>query len=227
MTETKDHGAPLALGEIRTHTVGDQTFQIMHTGGGAYTQATVRTAGVPHTTVLATLRFESVALRVYAGAIERAERAAAVSAPEVDNRAEIGAARTQRFHALFRMTRSWPAALDILHGEALIEARSILHHPAMVRAQEIGAAERQRAARVGALADVPQDRSADGVPEAEQANTPAEARTGTSDRVAAALNELAALRMLLGRTRMGGDRRDDLLEVLDGAVGLLKAEGGE
>lgn len=48
------------------------------------------------------------------GAAER-QRAA------VDNRAEIGAPRTQRFHALFKITRSWPAALDILHGEALAE----------------------------------------------------------------------------------------------------------
>jgi hypothetical protein len=46
------------------------------------------------------------------GAAERARAA-------VDNRAEIGAPRTQRFHSLFKITRDWRAALDILHAEAL------------------------------------------------------------------------------------------------------------
>lgn len=47
-----------------------------------------------------------------------------------DNREEIGAARTQRFHELFKITRSWGKALDILHAEALREntmARYIGH----------------------------------------------------------------------------------------------------
>lgn len=72
---TTDHGATLAPGEIRRHTVGGKTFKIMHTGNGAYTQATVRTAGVLTTEVLATLPFESAALKIYATAIERAEAA--------------------------------------------------------------------------------------------------------------------------------------------------------
>jgi hypothetical protein len=79
---------PLAPGEIRRHTVGDQTFKIMHTGNGAFTQATVRQAGVPTTEVLATLPFESAALKIYAAAIERAE---ATAAPEVDYNLPMGA----------------------------------------------------------------------------------------------------------------------------------------
>lgn len=76
------------------------------------------------------LRHPSMVRAQEIGAAER-QRA---EAPEVDNRAEIGAARTQRFHALFKITRDWPAALDIRHAEALAddvvrEARAIVPEP--------------------------------------------------------------------------------------------------
>jgi hypothetical protein len=61
----------------------------------------------------------------------------------VDNRAEIGAARTQRFHGLVKIARSFTAALDILHAEALVE--DFTRRPFMVRAHEISEAERKRA----------------------------------------------------------------------------------
>lgn len=61
----------------------------------------------------------------------------------VDNRAEIGAARTQRLHGLVKIARSFTAALDILHAEALVE--DFTRRPFMVRAHEISEAERKRA----------------------------------------------------------------------------------
>lgn len=60
------------------------------------------------------------------------------------------------------------------------------------------------------------------------ANTPAEARAGTSDRVAAALSELAALRVEIGKIVWisEGDASVDVMERhLDRTVELLKAEG--
>lgn len=76
MTETQnprpDHRAPLAPGEIRTHTVGAQRFQVMHVAGGSFTQASYRDTG-GFATVIATERFEDAAVRAYADAIEQAE----------------------------------------------------------------------------------------------------------------------------------------------------------
>lgn len=74
MTETQNinHCKPLAPGEIRTHAVGAETFRVMHVAGGSFTQAAVLPATGP-TRVLATDRFESVAVRAYADAIEQAE----------------------------------------------------------------------------------------------------------------------------------------------------------
>jgi hypothetical protein len=67
-----NHRAPLVPGEIRTHTVGLQIFQVMHVSGGSYTQATVRELAQP-SRVIATERFESDAVNAYADAIEQAE----------------------------------------------------------------------------------------------------------------------------------------------------------
>lgn len=76
MTETQntspDHRRPLAPGELRAQWVGNQLFTVMHVAGGSYTQASVRESGKP-TRVLATERFESDAVAVYAYAIECAE----------------------------------------------------------------------------------------------------------------------------------------------------------
>lgn len=66
-------------------------------------------------------------------------------------------------------------------------------------------------ARAGLDAE-PQDRTADGVPEVRQAGTPAEERTGVSDRAAAALIDLAELRCETFRLWSAGTvgRRDGL-----------------
>jgi hypothetical protein len=71
MTQS-EHRAPLAPGEIRTHTVGDRTFKVMHVAGGSFTQMSVRLADgcVEH---IATERFEQQAVNAYADAIEQAE----------------------------------------------------------------------------------------------------------------------------------------------------------
>jgi hypothetical protein len=73
MTETQtNHRAPLAPGEIRTHTVGDRTFQVMHTGRGMNTKATYRD-GVDGVTQVLCTGYEFRAVRAYADAIEQAE----------------------------------------------------------------------------------------------------------------------------------------------------------
>ncbi|MET0426642.1 MAG: hypothetical protein ABW046_22435 [Actinoplanes sp.] len=82
MTETPNHRAPLAPGEIRTHVVGDRAFQVMHVAGGSFTQASVRGKGP--STVLATSRFETVAVNVYANAIEQAESDAVDALDDAD-----------------------------------------------------------------------------------------------------------------------------------------------
>ena len=74
MTETQNinHRAPLKPGEIRTHQVGAQVFQVMHIAGGSFAQASVAGNGMA-TRVLRTDRFADVAVRAYADAIEQAE----------------------------------------------------------------------------------------------------------------------------------------------------------
>lgn len=67
-----EHAKPLQPGEIRTHTVGGRTFQVMHIMNGGMTQASVREDGQP-SRVICTDRFDSVAVRAYAEAIEQAE----------------------------------------------------------------------------------------------------------------------------------------------------------
>jgi hypothetical protein len=70
-----EHMKPLAPGEIRRHTVGNRRFQVMHVAGGSFTQAGYRdTDG--EGAVLATDRFESVAVRAYAEAIAAVENSA-------------------------------------------------------------------------------------------------------------------------------------------------------
>lgn len=84
MTETTNHRAPLAPGEIRTRTVGNRTFRVMHVAGGSFTQASVSDpTWLGASQVLATNRFESFAVAAYADAIEQAESDAAgeVDAP--------------------------------------------------------------------------------------------------------------------------------------------------
>lgn len=71
---TNEHRKPLAPGEIRRHTVGEATFQVMHVAGGSFTQATVRTPGQP-TSVLCTDTNTAVAVKAYADAVEAAEQA--------------------------------------------------------------------------------------------------------------------------------------------------------
>jgi hypothetical protein len=85
-TQTPNHGAPLAPGEIRTHTVGTQTFQVMHVSGGSFTQAKVRRPIGDHmeSHVLCTSRFDSDAVRAYADAIAAAEDAAAAGLDDAD-----------------------------------------------------------------------------------------------------------------------------------------------
>ena len=74
MTESqKNHRAPLARGEIRTHTVGDQTFQVMHIAGPRV-QARVGVPGGQPSMVLCTDTDAAVAVRAYADAIDGAER---------------------------------------------------------------------------------------------------------------------------------------------------------
>lgn len=81
MTETQNirHDAPLKPGEIRTHTVGDVDFAVMHAANGSFTQATVRDENGGR--VLATEVFEDRAIRAYADAIEQAESDARATRP--------------------------------------------------------------------------------------------------------------------------------------------------
>lgn len=204
---TKDHGAPLIPGEIRTHIVGDQKFQIMHVGNGAYTQATVRQAGVPTTTVLATEHWEHVALNIYAGAIERAEAAAA---PEVDYNLPMGVNPA--------LVYGEPVGLgDVPQDRSADGVPEVAQAPLRV---DKALAELQRFEEI--------DRAA--IARGESANwwergsnTPAEARTGRSDRVAAALSELAALRRGIAVSWLSGTAITDHIERIEA---LLKAEGG-
>lgn len=87
MTETQnprpDHRAPLAPGEIRTHTVGLRTFTVMHVAGGSFTQATSHVVG-GGARVICTEVFESNAVRAYADAIEQAESDAIDELDEAD-----------------------------------------------------------------------------------------------------------------------------------------------
>lgn len=80
MTETSEHTQPLARGEIRRHTVGVQTFQIMHALAGSYVQVAIRTEDEPtHVVCLEMAMDEHKALATYAELIRIAEL---VAAPE-------------------------------------------------------------------------------------------------------------------------------------------------
>lgn len=108
-----EHRAPLAPGEIRAHTVGTRTFQVMHVSGGSFTQATVREAG-GGATVLATDPFADRAVRAYADAIEQAESDAA-DAMEDDDTPEPLTAESEealRVRAGFAPAMPTQAALD-------------------------------------------------------------------------------------------------------------------
>ena len=96
MTETQnpqaiDHRAPLKPGEIRTHRVGAQVFQVMHIAGGSFAQASVAGNGMA-TRVLRTDRFADVAVRAYADAIEQAESDAIDALDDADGSMFIGSA---------------------------------------------------------------------------------------------------------------------------------------
>lgn len=78
MTQSRSHRSPLAPGEIRTHTVGARTFQVLHVAGGSMTQASYRDER-SHSTVLCTDVAADVAVKAYADAIQRAEDAADLS----------------------------------------------------------------------------------------------------------------------------------------------------
>lgn len=103
MTETqntKNHRAPLARGEIRTHTVGTpdtpggwRTFKVMHVAGGSFTQASVSRFGKP-TEVISTDPDARVAVNAYADAIEQAESDALDTDPMDDENLPMGASRT-------------------------------------------------------------------------------------------------------------------------------------
>lgn len=92
MNETQSirHDAPLKQGEIRTHTVGAQTFRVMHVAGGSFTQVAARNVG-ENTRVLCTDRFESAAVRAYADAIAQAESDRIDALDDADGVAFIGA----------------------------------------------------------------------------------------------------------------------------------------
>lgn len=80
MTETSKHTQPLARGEIRRHTVGAQTFQIMHAVAGGYVQVAIRVEDEPtHVVCLEMAMDERKALATYAELIRIAEL---VAAPE-------------------------------------------------------------------------------------------------------------------------------------------------
>lgn len=213
-----DHSTPLQPGEVRTHTVDGQTFQVMHTGNGMYTQASVRDGGP--TRVLGTMPIESEALRIYADAIAQAEADWADVDTDEDGQMFIGAASgelvtpgadrpyvpghpmadresadmpaepTQPWYFTFGGDHTHP-----LTGENLRRAYVVV----------TGTHDGARAALVAVFgcAWSFQYSSADmagvetyGLREValRPANTPAEARTGVSDRVAAALDELSSLR---------------------------------
>jgi hypothetical protein len=73
MTETQNpHRRPLAPGEIRTHEVAGEIFQVMHTGNGAFTQAT-RNSDHAGRGVIKTSSQDQDAVDAYADAIEQAE----------------------------------------------------------------------------------------------------------------------------------------------------------
>lgn len=85
MTETQiNHRKPLAPGEIRSHVVGNRGFLVMHTGNGAFAQASYRDGVDGPTRVLATDRFADVAVRAYADAIAQAESDAVDALDDAD-----------------------------------------------------------------------------------------------------------------------------------------------
>lgn len=79
-----DHRAPLAPGEIRTHTVGLRTFTVMHVAGGSFTQASCRTGIDGPSRVLLTSMDDRSAVEAYADAIEQAESDAIDELDEAD-----------------------------------------------------------------------------------------------------------------------------------------------
>lgn len=83
-----DHRAPLAPGEIRTHTVGTRTFQVMHVLNGAMAQASYRDAGQP-SVVITTNQWISNVVGEYADAIEQAEAAEIVEETLADPNAVV------------------------------------------------------------------------------------------------------------------------------------------
>ena len=83
-TQTPNHRAPLAPGEIRTHTVGLRTFTVMHVAGGSFTQASCRTGIDRPSRVLLTSMDDRSAVEAYADAIEQAESDAIDELDEAD-----------------------------------------------------------------------------------------------------------------------------------------------
>jgi hypothetical protein len=114
-TQNPDHRRPLAPGEIRTHTVGNRTFKVMHVAGGNFTQASYQ-LGVHPTQVITTEMFEQDAVRAYADAIEQAESDAA----DADREDEAPEPLTAEGEEALRVRTGFAQTLD-LH-QAIAEA---------------------------------------------------------------------------------------------------------
>lgn len=112
MTESTNHRAPLAPGEIRTHTVGACTFRVMHVAGGSFTQASVREPGQP-SKVLCTDRFEFVVVAAYVDAIEAAESVAADALDDADGVAFISSATGELIEPDADLTFNLPVGADM------------------------------------------------------------------------------------------------------------------
>lgn len=116
-----EHAKPLKPGEIRRHTVGIRTFQVMHVAGGGMAQATYRDD--TRSTVICTDRDIDAVVRSYAEAIEQAESAAADALNDADDTQFIGAASGELVTgvdvgAVAKMSRAQRTAILEAHASA-------------------------------------------------------------------------------------------------------------
>lgn len=226
MTETQptSHRRPLAPGEIRMHKVGAVTFTVMHVAGGSFTQACAHEAD-QRSRVLKTDTDDRIAVNAYADAIEQAE-SDAIDAMEGDDTpepltaegAEALAARAGFAPMYDVVTRSSDrtAVLDregpMSFGDAValadrahaagsiaqvdVEPSSGLYDKAIAEAAHFEEVDRAAVAR---------GESSNWWERGTRASTPAPTLA----------DDVAALRAKLLVTRMGGDRRDELIADLD------------
>lgn len=192
MTQNPDR-KPLAPGEIRKAAVNGMLFQVMHVAGGSFTQA------IAGSKVICTSMHEDVAVRAYADAIAAAE--AADSDVEEDGPQYLAADGSLKTPGAEQLDGPAAEALSIRAGFA--DDATGYNLPLGADMNLVTGETDDPAVLLAIIRD------------ALFRHVPGGGEQYLDRYLMAVAERVAELRAALLVTRMGGDRRDDLLAMLD------------